>query len=119
MDCPHCKAKDSLIGDGKNRSGSKRYQCKVCGKRHTPEPKERGYSKEFRLQAIRLYVDGMNIRRIARHLGVSPQSISNWVNAYVEELPSAPTPEEVETVELDELFTFIGDKKTKPTSSQP
>ena len=116
MNCPHCKTENGLIKDGKNRSGSQRYQCKVCDKRHTPVPNDNGYSDAFRLQAIKLYVDGNNLRRIARHLEISPQSVSNWVNAYVHQLPSTPTPEQVETVELDELFTFIGDKKTKPTS---
>ena len=116
MNCPHCNANNSLIKDGKNRSGSQRYQCKECKKRYTPEPNEHGYPEEFRLQAIKLYVDGSNLRRIARHLGISPQSVSNWVNAYVDQLPNAPTPEQVETVELDELFTFVGEKKTKSTS---
>jgi transposase-like protein len=87
-----------------------------CGCKYTPEPKERGYSNEVRLQAVRLYVDGMNLRRVGRHLGVSPQSVANWVTAYAAQLPPAPTPDEVETMELDELHTFIEKKKTKPTS---
>ena len=107
-----------MIKDGKNPSGSQRYKCKACKSRYTPQPKLIGYSEAFKLQAIKLYVDGMNLRRIARHLEISPQSVSNWVNAYVAQLPNAPTPEEVEKVELDELFTFIGEKKTKSTSSR-
>jgi len=99
-----------------NRSGSQRYQCKECRRRYTPDPKENGYSESFRLRAIKMYVDGNNLRRIARHLGISPQSVSNWMNAYVKKLPKTPTPERVENVELDEMFTFIGEKKTKPTS---
>ena len=39
----------------------------------------------------------------------------NWVNAYTEELPEAPVPEQTEDVEIDELFTFIGSKKTEST----
>jgi transposase len=69
------------------------------------------------MQAVRMYVDGMNLRRIGRHLGVNHQSVANWVKAYVAQLPPAPLPDdEVETLEMDELHTFIGDKKTKPTS---
>lgn len=94
-----------MIKDGKNLSGSQRYKCQACKRRYTPQPNLIGYSEEFKLQAIKLYVDGMNLRRIARHLEISPQSVSNWVNAYVAQLPNAPTPEEVEKVELDELFT--------------
>lgn len=57
-----------------------------------------------------------DLRRIARHLGVNHQSVANWVKAYAAQLPPAPLPDEVETIEMDELHTFIEDKKTKPTS---
>ncbi len=63
-----------------------------------------------------MYVDGINLRRIARHLGVNHQSVANWANAHAEELPAAPVPDKVEKAEMDELFTFIGDKKTESTS---
>jgi len=33
-------------------------------------------------------------------------------------LPTAPLPEEVKEAEMDELFTFIGDKKTEFIFSQ-
>jgi hypothetical protein len=34
------------------------------------------------------------------------------VTAYAKEIPPAPVPNDVEVAEMDELFTFIGDKKT-------
>lgn len=39
------------------------------------------------------------------------QSVANWVNVYAEKLPDAAVPEKVEDAEMDELFTFIGDKR--------
>jgi transposase-like protein len=70
-----------------------------------------------RQQAVRWYVDGMNYRRIARHLGVHHQTVINWTNAHIATLPDTPPlPSEVTVVEQDELFTFIGEKKTKSTS---
>jgi len=62
-----------------------------------------------------MYVDGINFRRIGRLLNVHHQSVINWVNAYAVNLPEAPTPEEVDAVEMDELYTFIGEKKTEST----
>jgi transposase-like protein len=64
-----------------------------------------------------MYVDGINLRRIARHLGVNHQSVANWVKTYAAGLPAAPVPDKVENAEMDEIFTFIGDKKTEYTSS--
>lgn len=84
-----------------------------CFSRYTPKPTLQGYPEETRLQAVRMYVDGMNLRRIARQLGVNHQSVANWVKAYTAQLPSAPLPNEVDIVEMDELHTFIEKKRTK------
>jgi len=62
-------------------------------------------------------VEGVNFRRIARQLKVNHQSVINWVNAHAGKLPEQPpVPDKVTTVELDEVFTFLGKKKTKSTS---
>jgi len=55
----------------------------------------------MRLQAVRMYVDGMNLRHIAGHLGVNHQSVANWVKAYAAQLPPAPVPDAVEVIEMD------------------
>ena len=87
-----------------------------CHRKYTPEPKEHGYPEGMRRQAIEMYVDGANLRRIARALKIHHRTVSLWVQAHANSLPSAPVPTEVQTAELDEMFTFIGDKKTKSTS---
>jgi transposase len=87
-----------------------------CGSKYTPVQKARGYDLETRKKAIQMYVDGMNLRRIGRHLGLHHRTVSLWVAAYAKGISQVPTPNEVETAELDELFTYIGDKKTKSTS---
>lgn len=116
MKCPRCEAQEGQVKVGFNRSGSQRYRCKVCDKKYTPAPKQRGYPPSVRLQAVRLYVDGLNLRRIARTLRVNHQSVANWVKAYADQLPAAPLPgDELDVIELDELFTFVGDKKTSST----
>ena len=72
----------------------------------------------MRKQALQLYVDGMNLRRIGRHLGIHHRTVSLWVKAHAAILPEAPLPEEVKEAEMDELFNFIGNKKTGSTSSR-
>jgi len=71
----------------------------------------------MRKQALQLYVDGMNLRRIGRHLGIHHRTVSLWVKARAASLPEAPLPGEVKEAEMDELFTFIGNKKTGSTFS--
>ena len=89
-----------------------------CGHKYTPQPKQHGYPDEMRKQALQLYVEGMNLRRIGRHLGIHHRTVSLWVKASADSLPEAPVPEDVKTAEMDELFTFIGKKKTGFTSSR-
>ncbi len=60
-----------------------------------------------------MYVDGGNLRKVARHLKVHHRTVSLWVADHAETLPNAPVPEEIKDAEMDELFTFIGDKKTE------
>lgn len=105
------------VKDGLTGAGSQRVRCRACGKRYTPTPKPTGYATDLRTQALKMYVDGLNFRRIARLLGVHHQTVINWVNAAAERIPDAPpSPPTAETVELDELYTFVGQKKSGSTS---
>lgn len=118
IECPKCHRKERQNKAGRTGSGSQRYRCMFCQIKYTPEPKAWAYDEKVRKKALELYVDGMNLRRIARHLGTHHRTISLWVQAYVATLPKAPVPESVETAELDELFTFVEKKKTSSTSSR-
>ena len=89
-----------------------------CNRKYTPEPKAQGYPESLRKQAAEMYVDGMNLRKIARHLKVHHRTVALWIVDRAETLPNAPMPGEVKEAEMDELFTFIGDKKTRSTFLQ-
>jgi transposase-like protein len=120
--CPYCQAITRQIKAGLNRAGSQRFQCRECNHHYTPEPKLNGYPDSVRQQAVRLYLEGANQRRIGRILAVNHQSVANWIKAYHQQLqangPKHLHPAKVETAEVDELFTFIGSKKNKPTSAR-
>ncbi len=116
VQCPHCASSESQIKSGHTRTGSQRYKCKDCRRIYTPDPKPLGYPEQIRREAVRLYLEGTNFRRIGRILGVNHQSVVNWINAYHASLPVAEQPiSQPETLEMDELFTFVGSKKRKPT----
>ena len=66
---------------------------------------------------MRLYLEGTNFRRIGRVLGVNHQSVINWVNSYHASWPAArQSVAAPETLEMDELLTFVGSKKRRRTS---
>lgn len=122
--CPSCSETSRQLRVGRNRLGSQRYCCAHCHRKYTPHPSPHGYEAALRRQAIEWYVDGMGLRRIARHLGVVHQTVANWVAAHAALLPDAPPvpPHDVQhplaVVELDELYTFDGQKNSGSTSSR-
>jgi len=116
-ECPKCHRTERQHRSGKTPSGSQRYRCMYCQIKYTPNPKPWAYPEEVRRKALQMYVDGMNLRRIARHLGLHHRTVSLWVKAQAAQLPDPPVPEQVKEAEMDEVFTFIGDKKTKSLSS--
>jgi hypothetical protein len=105
------------VKSGFNRTGSQRLQCQACRRQYTPEPLPLGYNDQTREQAIKLYLEGNGLRRIGRLLSVNHQSVANWVNAAHAQLQAkqagAPAPEAAGTLEMDELFTFVGTKKAR------
>ena len=71
-----------------------------------------GYSDEFKRECLKLYVNGMGFRAIERVKGVHNTTVMSWVRVVGELLPNAYEKETVPQVgELDELETFIGQKK--------
>ena len=116
--CPHCHRSTQQVKNGRPPAGSQRSLCGACRRKYTPERRPQGYGEDLRRRAVQLYVDGMNLRRIGRTLGVVHQTVANWVAAHADALPDQPPAPSgaVKTAELDELYTFVGDKKTSPTS---
>ena len=119
--CRYCGSNSRVQRSGYNRGGSQRLRCEDCQRYFTPEPKPRGYESELRRQALKLYLEGMSLRGIGRQLSITHQSVSNWLNAYHDQVLPAQveddTPTEVvevvEVVEVDELYTFVGKKREK------
>jgi transposase-like protein len=117
--CPHCEATEHQSTYGRTLRGNQRYKCRQCARVYTPDPLPLGYPEETKREAVRLYLEGVNFRRIGRILSVNHQSVINRINSYHAALPAPEQSVAVpEVVELDELFTFIGSKKRKPTSSR-
>ena len=76
----------------------------------------KGYDPQLREQALRMYLEGISMRSIGRIVGVHHQSVANWVKQAAEALPEQvidDTP--TQTVEIDELFTYVGKKRDAST----
>jgi hypothetical protein len=90
--------------------GRQRYHCKSCGYRHTVS--YRGISPTIKRQALQLYLEGLGFRSIGRILKCSHVAVYNWIKTYGESIESIRSTAGVDVVELDEIHSYIGSKKT-------
>jgi len=111
MDCPKCagtkKVKSGIV---KSRQ---RFKCKECGCNYTVEIKSTAKPNSMKKDALHLYLEGLGFRSIGRLLGVSNVSVLNWIRLFGNQVSSLHTEsKEIEVVELDEMHTYIQQKKT-------
>jgi len=72
------------------------------------------YKGEMLPTCLKMYVNGLEFRGIERVTGVSRTTIMDWVKQVGKLLPDSYNPETIPEVgELDELETFVGQKKNK------
>jgi hypothetical protein len=64
-------------------------------------------------QALQLYLEGLGFGSIGRVLGVSNVSVLNWIRSFCKQLEALrKDTKEIKIVELDEMHSYIGSKKT-------
>ena len=110
MKCPKCK-NESHVKNGIIK-GQQRYKCKSCGFNYSVEFKStatRDYTRRF---ALMLYLEGLGFHSIGRLVHVSHVSIIKWIKKYGKQLEELKNDKPVNIVELDEMHTYLGSKKT-------
>jgi hypothetical protein len=63
--------------------------------------------------ALELYLEGLGFRSIGRILKVSHVSIYNWNPKFGQKAKELRKNDEISVVEIDEMHTYIGSKKTQ------
>ena len=113
MECKSCSS-NLTIRNGRLRN-KQRYKCKACGFNFVQGDDRKGKNRDKQRMALHLYLENMGFRAIGRVLGVSNVTVLNWIRqaghwikAYHER---QERPERVETIELDEMWHFVGAKK--------
>ena len=91
--------------------GLQRYKCKACGCNFTKSESGKVPAK-LKRDAIRLYLLGMSMRKIAKFLGTSHVSVFSWIQgAGYEALQDIHNHAEVNQdfgiIEIDEMWHFV------------
>lgn len=110
MDCPKCSSgnycRDVIV------KGRQCYLCRDCSYRYTVVQRSGTSDKATKRKALELYLEGLGFRSIGRLLKFSNVSILNWVRSFGEQLDEIKSAEPVQLMELDEMHSYIGHKKT-------
>lgn len=110
--CKKCESKN-IIKNGIVRD-KQRYHCKECGYNFVIGDKRTNDNiKAKKALAVMMYsLNKGSFRGIARILGVSHTLIVNWIKEAGNNLPNPEIPDTVTEIEFDEMWHFIGSKKT-------
>ena len=110
MNCPKCNnTKYCKAGFAKTRQ---RYYCRLCNYYYTVSKKSNEKSDETKRLAFEMYLEGLGFRAICRILRISYGIVYYWIRRWGKNLELPKRNEPIEVVELDELHSYVGQKKT-------
>jgi transposase-like protein len=102
----------SIVKDGKTAQRKQRYLCKDCRRRFI-----RNYANLGRVGAVRdlvvpLTINGAGIRDIERVLFLSANTILQTLRESAARLDEPAHPRRALDLEMDELWSFVGAKRS-------
>jgi transposase-like protein len=110
MNCPKCKSSHYIkYGIVHERQ---RYKCKDCLYLYTVEHKSDVKPSETKRLALDMYLEGLGFRAIGRILKISYGTVYSWIKDWGSKVSLPRRENPVKIVELDELHTYVGQKKT-------
>ena len=110
MDCSRCFS-NNYVKRG-SAKGLPRYKYKDCNYHYTVVRKSTSKPPEVRRLALEMYLEGLGFRQIGRVLKISYVTVYNWVKKWGASVELPVREDAIEVVDLDELHTYVGEKKT-------
>lgn len=117
--CKRC-ASQATVKNGMVR-GQQRYRCKACGCNFIQGDRRVDDSLVIKkaLAVILYSLAKASFGRLGHIFGVSRSLTYRWIKAEAERLPEPEVSGDIQEMEFDEMWHFIGSKKTKFGSSRP
>jgi len=108
MKCIKCNSV-KVVKNG-SKLGTPYFKCKECGTQFCESSRNSETAQRF---AVVLYCVGLSLRTIGALLEYSNVAILNWVRDFAKVHYHKPIPKGDIVLELDEMWHFIEQKKTK------
>ncbi len=102
-------------------AGKQRYCCKGCGCnfREGDERTSGGVAAKKALLLLFYAMGKGSYRMLGKIFGIDHTLVYRWIRAFGEGLPEPEVPGGIREMEFDEVWHFIGSKKTRLGSSRP
>lgn len=111
MECKKCKA--LCIKAGRQKDGTQKYQCKGCKKYQQAAYKNLACQEHIMKAITKLLIEGVGINSIARILNISVSTVINKIKLKARLITKPLTMLANRIYEMDELWTFVGNKKNE------
>ena len=108
--CPKCKSTDRVKNG--HIKGRPRFRCKECGYDYTVIQKSTSVPIDKKRLALQMYLEGLGFNSIGRLLNVSHVAVLKWIKRYGQQAAELRSDKEIEIMEMDEMHSYIGSKKT-------
>ena len=117
--CKRCQS-GSIFRNGKARN-VQRYRCKSCNYNFIEGDKRvKENLKAKKALALILYGLGKgSYNMLGKIFKVNRSLVYRWLKEAAEELPYPSISGHIKEIEFDEMWHFVGEKKTKSGSSKP
>jgi transposase-like protein len=117
--CKKCNS-DQAVKNG-IVSGKQRYKCKQCGSNfRLGDGRTNNSVAAKKALCVLLYAMAKgSYRMMGKILGIDHTQVYRWIRSFGESLPEPAIPDNITEIEFDEMWHFIGSKKTVFGSSKP
>ncbi len=111
MTCKFCN--HACQKAGKQKNGAQKLYCKLCRKYQQKTYRNRACCKDIKPMIFKLVCESVSVRGIARILNISVNTVQTDIKWAAKSIIKPPIRLHQETVEVDELRTFIGNKQNQ------
>lgn len=114
--CPTCGS-DDIMKNGTTRRGKQNYKCRDCGRQFVENPQWKPIDADRTAMIDRLLLEKIPLAGIARVMQLSEAWLQEYVNQAYQTLGQrvnvTPKPKGRQTVQMDELWSFVDHKGNK------
>ncbi len=115
MKCPMCSSLN-IIKNGSIHNGKQKHFCKDCCRQFVENPENKRISSAIWNLVNKLLLEKIPIAGIARVVGISEPWLQNHINIIYKNVSKIIENPDVKgriTLECDEMWSFVGNKKNK------